>query len=74
MVFFLEIFFNNLSTAGDCKALFRLGVLTGVLLEAGLSDAMELEHDESKLLPPLASVTTWSGALGGEANIEESEK
>lgn len=46
LVFFLEIFLSNRSTAGDCKAFFSLGVLTGVLLEIGLSEAMELEHEE----------------------------
>ena len=46
LVFFLEIFLSNRSTAGDFKAFFSLGVLTGVLLEIGLSEAMELEHEE----------------------------
>ena len=48
------------------------GVERGVVWATGLSVAAELAED-IWLLPPLASVTTCKGALGGEANIDESE-
>lgn len=76
MVFFFEIFFNRRSTVGelgniDLRREAEFGVADPEL------DVVELpvdddDPDESWLptLPPLASVTTCNGALGGEISKE----
>ena len=90
LVFFLEIFFKSRSTVGEwpfwCweKMVRRNEVVDGVVpFDEGLSAAED--DDEVAAVPPpalpwpptfapLASVTTWSGALGGDINTEGSVK
>ncbi len=78
-VFFLEIFFKSLSTVGELGIIDRrrsefswafalLGVDEfDVLADDEVDEPVE---DNWTTLPPLASVTTWSGALGGDTSIE----